>query len=318
MGIILRKYFWAINFLVISLCAFLAAKALGRYVEASLTLGARSRPASSRAVIPPIASGATERDISSILDRNIFCSTCEATMAASDDPDDPNRPEGANGEQPVKTSLQLKLIATLVSEEHDALHFASILDLSTNETHIYTIGSRVPGDAVISEIANRHVILQQGGRAEYLALDADTGAGSATGTAGPRLAAAPRLKLPTPLPGLENVAKGIKRITGSKYELSRQVVSQVFSNRSLLARGGRIVPVMKNGRPAGFRFFGRKGSIGSMIGLFGGDTIKAINGHSVATPEQALEVWSKLKNASYISLGVERKGTYFTNEYYVR
>lgn len=316
MGIILRKYFWAINFLVISLCAFLAAKALGRYVEASLALGAKARPVSSRAVIPPSQSGVSQRDISSILDRNIFCSTCEAAVVDSDDPDDPDRPAGANGEQPVKTSLQLKLIATLVSEEDDALNFASILNLSNNETHIYAIGSKVPGDAVISEIANRHVLLLQGRRYEYLALDADTGATS--GAESPRLAAAPRHKLPTPLPGLENVAKGIKRITGSKYELSRQVVSQVFSNRSLLARGGRIVPVMKNGRPAGFRFFGRKGSVGSMIGLFGGDTIKAINGHSVLTPEQALEVFSKLKNASYISLGVERKGTYFTNEYMIR
>lgn len=320
MVLFLRKYFWALNFVVITICAFLAANALSSYVAASLPLRLDKPALPARISAASGQSGPTSRDITTILHRNIFCSSCDpGEQLAAELTEDPNRPPPtANGEQPVKTSLQLKLIATLVSAEDDALNLAAINDLANDKTQIYGIGYKVPGDAVITDIADRHVLLLTGKRSEYLPLDADSDEAGAAGTAVAQEGAAPRYRLPTPLPGLERVADGIKRLTGTSYEIRRDLVDEIFGNRSLLARGGRIVPVMRNGRPAGFRFFGRKGSVGSMIGLFGGDTIKSINGRSVITPEQALEVFSKLKGASYISLGLERKGQEISHEYHIR
>jgi general secretion pathway protein C len=321
MGVLINKYSWVLNLLTITVCAFLAAKTVSHLVEANLPQMKRQ----AGRLPPPDLTGALARnnpgrEIAAILKRNIFCSTCktdtEAATAAAAPPAD--APQALRDGKAVKTTLNLRLIATLTSEEagNDG-NYASILDMTSNRVQLYAIGAKVPGDGLITDILDRYVLLQANQRREYLALE--TGAGGPDSPGGITTPPPPtRYNAPKALPGLEGIAKGIKQVGRVRWEVSQGIIGQVLSNKTLLGRGARVIPVMKNGKAAGFRFFGRKGSVASLMGLYGGDTIKSINGQSVLSPDQALEVVTKLRTASYLTLTFNRKGQELTHEYVVR
>jgi len=75
----------------------------------------------------------------------------------------------------------------------------------------------------------------------------------------------------------------------------------------------------QNGVPGGLRIGGVKpGSAAQRIGLQNGDTIKAINGSEMTTPDAALGLYTKLRNASHLSVQVERRGETVTLDYTIR
>lgn len=312
---------------VIAVCAFFAAKALGHYVEAQISSSSRGAAARRFHVTPPpeAALGATARDITSVLDRNIFCSDCEKTGAsqavAPAAPADLDLPT-VDGQTPVKSSLPLALIATLISVEEAGWNVALIGSTGTDtpqEPKIFGVGSTVPGDAVITEISERIVLLRNAGKLEYLDL-MGSGASPGSGGGGPPSAGrhAPGLYLPKALEGMQPVADGITRTGGTKYTLRRSMVERVLANPKAFAKGSRLVPVVRNGKPAGFRFFGLRGGLGSLLGMFGGDLIKSVNGQRVTTPDQFLEVLQGMRNASQVRVTYERKGQTLHHDYNIQ
>jgi type II secretory pathway component PulC len=81
----------------------------------------------------------------------------------------------------------------------------------------------------------------------------------------------------------------------------------------------RFVPSIKDGKPNGFKLYAiRPQSIFGRIGLQNGDTIKAINGSEMTTPDAALGLYTKLRNASHLSVQVERRGETVTLDYSIR
>ena len=86
-----------------------------------------------------------------------------------------------------------------------------------------------------------------------------------------------------------------------------------------LSRAARIVPEMKDGKSNGFRLLSIKpdGPFG-VIGLQNGDVISAINGLEMTSPDKALEVYTKLKTANHLSVGLERNGQKVTMDYNIR
>jgi general secretion pathway protein C len=86
-----------------------------------------------------------------------------------------------------------------------------------------------------------------------------------------------------------------------------------------LAKGARIVPETRDGKAAGFRLFSiRPEGPFAKIGLQNGDVISAINGLDMSSPDKALEVYTKLKTANHLSVGVERNGQKITKDYNIR
>jgi general secretion pathway protein C len=81
----------------------------------------------------------------------------------------------------------------------------------------------------------------------------------------------------------------------------------------------RIVPAFKDGVAQGFKLFSiRPDSIYTKIGIQNGDVIRRINGYDLNSPEKALEIYSKLKEASRIDIEVERNGAVLQKTYNVR
>jgi len=152
------------------------------------------------------------------------------------------------------------------------------------------------------------VYLRNGGNVEYLEME---------GAAPPKVAEAT-----PPTPGLDpeagDIDKGV-RCTGNNCTVDKALVEKMLSNTAMLATAARFVPSIKDGKANGFKLYAiRPNSIFGKIGLQNGDTIKAINNMDMTSPDKALEVYTKLRNASHLNVSVERRGEAITLDYSIR
>jgi general secretion pathway protein C len=319
MTVFLRKHFWAVNLCTIALCALFAARAVGRLVESGLSEPPARKTATMTTPVDTSLSAPTGRDISAILARNIFCSACEKVVETPSKGGTDDKPASND---PVKTSLNLKLLATLVSDEDKAWSFAVILDPGqtagqAGRSRMYSIGMKLPGEtATLTDVTDRRVYLLNGNRHEYLELDSNAAPTAAKSSGEPVVS----LGAAAGLSGVEEeVARSIRKISENKYEVARDALNKVLANTTILARSARIVPSVKNGQPNGFKLYAiRPGSLYSLLGMQNGDTLSAVNGHAMTTPDAALDVYTKLRNASHLTISFDRGGNTVTNEYNIR
>ena len=105
-----------------------------------------------------------------------------------------------------------------------------------------------------------------------------------------------------------NASKWVKRVGKNRYNIKGRGLKIVFSNTTILARSARIVPSVRNGKPSGFRLYAiRPGSFYYVLGLRNGDAVEQINGMSITTPDKALEVYTRIRNARVVTASVRRK-----------
>ncbi len=305
METLLSKYLGAVDLVVIALCAIFGARATATVIESSLLSGIPSAKHGSK----PAASAAPAvytKQVEEILKRNIFCSTCPPILPVPVTPGAPVVPELQ------RTSLPLKLLAIMFAPApaDPRWSMAIIRDNDAKTAGPYAIGSKLR-EATVSEIDEVKVYLDfGGGRIEYLEL----------------------LDRPTPPPGAPVVAtaapadpfaaeleKGIKKTGANSYEVQHSTLDALLGNMGALSRAARIVPEMRDGKSIGFRLFSIKpdGPFGK-IGLQNGDVISAINGLEMNSPDKALEVYTKLKTANHLSVGLERNGQKMTEDYNIR
>jgi len=303
MELLLRKYLWAVDLAVIAISGGFVARAAASAVESSYLLGGMPVHAASRST--PSAAPVYSKGMDDILKRNVFCSTCPPIIP-------PTVPDGGAGavvaEAPQKTTLPLKLMAVMFSPPPNDPRWsmAIIRDTDTKGIGPYAVGAKVH-DALVTDIQETRVYLDNAGKPEYLDIidKAPPPAGPAAAPPGDALSA--------------EMQKGIKKLGEHNYEVQRSTLDSVLGNMSMLSRSARIVPEIKDGKPAGFRLYSvRPDGPFAMIGLQNGDVISAINGLEMTSPDKALEVYTKLKSASHLSVGFERNGQKLTKEYNIR
>jgi general secretion pathway protein C len=212
----------------------------------------------------------------------------------------------------MRTSLNLKLLAIMFAPPpaDPRWSVAIIRDNDDKSAGPYNVGSKLR-DALIDDISEDRVYLNFGnGRIEYLdLLDRPQPA-----------AAAPA---PAPVASTDPLSaeldKGIKKIGEHNYEVQRSTLDSLLGNMAALAKGARIVPETKDGKPAGFRLFSiRPDGPFAKIGLLNGDVVSAINGLEMNSPDQALLAYTKLKTANHLSVAIERNGQKITKDYNIR
>jgi len=122
----------------------------------------------------------------------------------------------------------------------------------------------------------------------------------------------PRTPPPAPNPftaSPDPLVDTIVKVDMLHYEVPRATIDRILATPDTYARQARIVPAMRNGQPDGFRLYAiTAGSLWSAIGLQNGDTIRSINGHDLSTPDKALELYRKLKDATELKILVVRRG----------
>lgn len=294
MELLFKKYFWVVNVLFVLGVALLAAKTVNLFVEAAIAPGPavfdeKSPP--SHALPPPPPALLSAEAMSRITGLPL-----PVTVQAVGGAVDPNA-------GPVRTSLPLKLQGTLVSGAPQ-WSVAAILDTTTQHAGSYLIGDKVM-EAEILEIERARVIISNGGRKEFIDENAGTGA-------------PPPLSMGVPVrePGTLVTGNGVEALSENNYRISRAEVDKTLSNLNDVAMQARIVPAFKDGQSEGFKLFSiRPDSIYTKIGIQNGDVIKRINGYDMNSPEKALEVYSKLKDATRIEIDLDRNGSAVHKQY---
>lgn len=129
---------------------------------------------------------------------------------------------------------------------------------------------------------------------------------------------------PAPDPGAVQAAldAAIKKIDDVTYELALAAIGAILDNPAVLAGGARVVPAMKDGKPHGFKLYAiRPGSTFARLGFANGDTLVAIDGKRVDSPDLALEAYASLRGAKAgrtITVALVRGGKPLTLTYRLR
>ena len=312
----IRKYFWVVGLATVLVCAFLAAKTLNNFIEGKY-LSDSAEPAkvkvkrSSRRVVNP-ATRNQHKIGTQLADRNMFCADCQpeeptaATEAASD------------GNTVPFTSLPLELVATNVSQ-NPANSFATIRNSTSKRQGAYWIDSVIPDAGKVVAIGGKHVefLNESSNRRERVSLEKNTVVARATPTPAP--AATPDRSRGKKDELAALIDEGVKKVDDFNFEIDESLREKVLANPMSVARGARIVPSVKNGKPNGFKLYAiRPSSVYAKIGFRNGDTIHSINGYELSTPDEALEVYTKLKDAGNLSVSATRRGKPVTLNYTIR
>jgi general secretion pathway protein C len=301
----IRQYFWVVGALVVALCAVFTAKGVNHFVEARyLPDRKESRPMPRVSAAAP-AKAARSKVGTALVDRNMFCSDC-LPPAPAETPGGPVVESNA----PPETSLPLRLVATNVSTVEDS-SFATVQNTSSNRQGAYWTGDEIPEAGEIVRIRGKYVDFKntKARRVERISLLAAAPAAKA-----PVTAAATRSRPSTRGNSARDelmaaIDSGVRKTGENSWEIDRSVVDKVLANPAAVGRGARIVPSIKNGKPNGFKLYAiRPSSVYSKIGLMNGDTLHAVNGFELSTPDKALEVYTKVREASSLQVTVTRRG----------
>lgn len=314
---LVKKYSWLVPILLAVACAALAARGVSHILA-----GAFLSDSAELAEIEPPKPGARQparetrgKSGAELAVRNMFCSTCvpeEPTADPGETPADPNA-------VPI-TSLPLQLLATNVAR-NEAHSFATIRNTQTASQGAYWKDYEIPGAGKVARIAGSYVDFHNPStnRLERISL-LDTARPSA-----PPPAVASR---PEPTPPSRNepqdeltamLDQGIRKVSEDSFEVDRSLVNNLLANPMSVARGARIVPSVKDGQPNGFKLYAiRPSSVYAKLGLRNGDTISSVNGFDLSSPDKALEVYTKVREASNLTVSVIRRGKPTTINYSIR
>ena len=312
-----KSYFWSFRLAVLAIAAFILAQTVNAFVGRGIAVSAADLAApraSTRAVEGPKANPTAMW--SAFLDRNVFKAAREDIKEKEEpevDPaqidDGPIDPADYTEDKCQKSALTASLITTIVTRNPDE-SVAVFQDANKKDIVVYRAGDRVLDQALVVAIRRQNVFVKHNGRCERFSLD----------TQGARIAAAP----PPPAPAkgggkASDLGKSVKKVNDGEYELSKGEIDNILSNLNKLATQARIVPSFRNGKANGFKLFSiRPNSLYAKIGIQNGDIIQKINGYEINSPDKALAIYSKLKDATNISVDLLRRGNKKSMNYNIR
>jgi general secretion pathway protein C len=311
-----KQFFWTFHLVVLFAGAFLVARTINVFVGNSLETPAEAIAGEdARAGFRPGGPASANDDsipITAFLERNIFKAAREDLIAEAQAAAQEQVEEGVfNADQCDQSGLNAELLATIVSSSPEA-SMAMFADKAKQEAESYRVGDKLLDQAEIVSIEWRRVLVKRSGRCESFSLQEQQEA-----VPSDAVAAAPPPAVPGE--GEPKFGEGVKQTSGDEYEIPRAEIDNVLSNLNQIATQARIVPSFHNGKANGFKLFSiRPGSLYSKIGIQNGDIIQKINGFEINSPDKALEIYSKLKDAQSISVDLVRRGKTKSLSYNIR
>jgi len=307
----LIKYTWVLHLLLAALCAALVGHGAAQVLAAVLPA---PRQELSPSFSPRSSASRTQprvRDVRAVVQRNVFCSTCEPLARDQEVVGAPTTPGG-----PIPTPLALALVATMVGGDPASAH-ALVREKSSGRFRILRPGDGLDGGRVVASIHTRRVLLRRGQRQEYLALDRLQTARAVAARRRPRQnPARPRGR---PRSAAASLLPGVRRAGPGRWEIRPSVIRKLTQNPGLLRGSARVSVQLRHGRQIGFRIHRMpNGGIYQGLGLRNEDVIRSVNGRPLTSPDRALEAYAKLRKATRIVLGITRGGRALRHEYVVR
>lgn len=312
----IRKYFGVLPAIVVIVCAYFGAQAANHVIEANAL-----RDSDKLGKAEKVVKGANKKKAKAakskagepIVTRNMFCSSCVPA-----EPDETVDGKVIDSDSPPITSLPLRLVATNVSSEPE-YSFAMIQNTSTDRQGSYSIDQEIPESGAVVRISAKYVDFknEKSKRVERLSLLSAKPAPRKTEkkakTTKPKSKGGKNDEL------MAMVEEGVNKVSDTEFEIDKKVVDKILENPMSVARGARIVPSIKNGKANGFKLYAiRPSSVYAKIGLMNGDTIHSINGFELTSPDKALEVYTKVRSASSLSVNATRRGKPISLNYSIK
>jgi general secretion pathway protein C len=307
----MKRYFWLLYLLLVTVAAALAAQIVNAYISAQLAAPLQPTQTQASRTSGPLAQQAPLTHYEVINKRNIFNATPpSSTPEPSRAPEPPPPPP----EIPV-TPLPLKLVGIMAGKYAQAPRFAIIESTgSAPGQAVYQVGDSVQ-QVFIVDILPGCVVLDRGGGQQKLCFEKDVGTPSAPG-ATPRAAAV--TPAPTPRPGDAGGADIVRVDTGT-WQIKREKLLEYFANVGSLASQATITPYFVDGQQLGFRLSQiRAGGVLLQMGLQEGDVLQKVNGLNIHTPQEALQAYQQLQTESTVRLSILRNNNPTTLTYEVR
>ena len=263
---------WLVTAVAVALCAGFAGRAACALVAASIPDPVPVPPRPAAQAQPAVVA---HRDTGQLVERNMFCSSC--------------RP-GAAAEPAELAPTQAMLIATGLGGETTA----TLVVTATAVQGAWEVGDAIPGLGQLARIAPTWVeIVDAAGRHGRLSL---------------RAAAADR-EPGTAMPARRSAAwsERVREIDEQTYEIDRSLVRELVTGTT--RAGARVMPVFERGELVGVRLLGvGADSIPTAIRLRTGDTLTAINGSTIKSLQQLLDLYAGLDQLSSVEVSVVRAG----------
>lgn len=309
-----RVVVWFANGLLFVFCCYLVAQIVREVTHVWLEEDPAVRVEMETEPAPPPRRTWDRRKV--ILDRNLFN---VSTLVAQEPPPEPE-------EDLEATKLPLQLLGT-VAHSDPGLAWAAVQDLKNRTHEVVRVDDQLLGARVLS-IERRRIVLENEGRREELALDAEEPANGKRGFgafAGRRRPATTARTTPrsTPEALRERIAK--LREAGRvaplpKAEPEPEEETPPRTPASLFSQA-RLLPKYEEGEMVGVQVSAiREGSLFEQIGLADGDTITELNGIQVTNPQESSNVLRELSEAQDFTVvvmgadGQERTITYSLEE----
>lgn len=308
---LLKRYPWVLSGAVLATCVVFAATATSHLLEGMYLSDPDRAPKITAAVPPPsqLFQPQRSKDGTAFAVRNMFCSECTP----------PAPVVNADPSSIVNTALPLLLLATNVGATNDD-SYATVVNTENQRQGAFSVGDVIPGaSGHLKEIHYKYIDFENNGRVERLVL---------AGATAPVAVAPVAAETPPSVEGAgsgsgdelqASIDSGIKKIDDSTYEIDRSLVDKVLANPMGIGKGARIVPAVKNGKPDGFKLYAiRPNSVYAKLGLQNGDTLQSINNFELTSVDKALEVYTKLREASSLEVDITRRGKQEKLKYSIR
>jgi general secretion pathway protein C len=305
----------------LGLCAFFLAQGITNLVALKLLPYKVQETAADTATLTELK-GESPPDALAILRRNIFDPLTGSLPKVVEEPltdEDEGEEDGAEEEVfdenhlPQACDGATRLVASMYSDRNAEWSFAS-LSLGTGSPLLYRVGGTVESRTL--HMVFPEAVLLKGPNGQLCSLTMFKSPNQPPpkpATPPPAVAEA------APAPGgaaNDELDKGIKQVSDTKYSVNRSLVDKLLQNQGELMRSARVVPHEENGRVVGVKLYGiRKSSLFGKLGLQNGDMLRTINGFDMGSPDSALEAYAKLRSASNLSVSLVRRGNPVTMDY---
>lgn len=274
------KHRWIADILVLSLLVYFGVNALITVLNNRLAPTPAMQAEAVKLGEKPGADVRPLKDYAIITERHLFGGTSQGLA-------EPPPEEIVLDNMPVAVnSLGLKLVGTVVASKPEESS-AIIEDRSTRKQEVYQEGDRVK-QALIKRILRHNVVINTGRGDEVLTMTPEESTG--------KTAASERARRARRRPA-----------AGRSIRLDREELESQMANLNELMQQVRIRPYMEGRQPAGFLVSNIKpDSLFSRMGLRNGDVIQGINGETITTPDQAIELYEGLMEGGEIALEIKR------------
>jgi general secretion pathway protein C len=308
----------------LGMCAFFLAQGITNLVALKLLPYKVQEGSGADAANLAELKGETPPDAVAILRRNIFDPLTGSLPKAieapppeedpdGDDPDDPQVFGPDNLPGPCEGAT--RLVASMYSEKNPEWSFAS-LSLGTGSPLLYRLGGSVESKTVHAVFPEAVLLKGSNGALCSLTMFKSPNQPPPKPATPPPPAVAEAAAPAAAGANNDELDKGIKQVSDTKYTVQRSLVDKLLQNQGELMRSARVVPHEENGRVVGVKLYGiRKSSLFGKLGLQNGDMLRTINGFDMGSPDSALEAYAKLRSASNLSLALVRRGNAVTMDY---